>query len=126
MATATALPVIATTARRALALRQSWAADPEMPSVHGCAEDAVRVLAVRAAVAETAGESAAAALAAPAAVELTARLLVSQFPQLRGIFARTGHGAVEGEWGGRWEPGDYLHQVYVSAFGPVAGRHWPV
>lgn len=121
-----ALPAPALTARHALALRQSWAADPEMPGVAGCAEDAVRVLAVRAAVHEMTGDAQAAALPAPAAVELTGLVLAAQFPELRAVLARTGHAVVHGEQGARWEPGDYLHQVYVEAFGPVGGRHWPV
>jgi len=125
MATAISLPAFTTTADRAAEIHAAWMADPEMPQVHGCAEDAVRVLAVRAVVAEASGGELAAALVAPTVVELTAHLLVSQFPELRGVFARTGHTAVPGGQGGRWEPGGYLHRAYAEAFGPVTGRHWP-
>lgn len=121
------LPAPVTTAHRAAGIRAAWAADAEMPEVHGCAEDAVRVLAVRAAVAETTGdEQMAAALAAPAAVELTGLVLAAQLPGLREVVERSGHTVIHGEQGGRWEPGDYLHRAYAIAFGPVTGRHWPV
>ena len=126
MAATIALPDVATIADRARATRARWAADPQMPDVAGCAEDAVRVLAVRAAVHEETGDERLAALAAPAVVELTARLLVSQFPELHEVAARTGHGVLHGADGAHWEPGDYLHQAYVAAFGLAGGRHWPV
>lgn len=121
-----ALPDVATTARRARDIREAWTADEDMPDVAGCAEDAVRVLAIRSAVlAETKDEDAA-ALPAPAVVELTARLLAAQFPELEDVANWSGHTLIHGAEGARWEPGDYLHQVYVAAFGPVTGRHWPV
>lgn len=121
-----ALPAPAMTARRAVRILSAWTADAEIPDVAGCAEDAVRVLAVRAAVHAETGSERAAALPAPAVVELTARLLDSQFPELRAVLARTGHTLVHGAEGARWEPGDYLHRTYVAAFGPAAGRHWPL
>jgi hypothetical protein len=121
-----ALPAPATTAHRARRILVVWAADPQMPDVAGCAEDAVRVLAVRAAVHEQTGDERLATMPAPAVVELTARLLESQFPELTGVLRRTGHTVVHGALGSRWEPGDYLHRVYVAAFGSVTGRHWPV
>lgn len=124
MSVAIALPVVATTARRAAEIRASWAADPEMPELHGCAEDAVRVLAVRAAVHEETGDEQAAALAAPTGVELTGLILASQFPELGRVLARSGHAFIAGDKGERWTPGDYLHRVYAEAFGPVGGRHW--
>lgn len=121
-----ALPAVETTARRARGIFAAWAADEDMPDVAGCAEDAVRVFAIRAAVlAETKDEDAA-ALPAPAVVELTGRLLAAQFPELDDVANWTGHAIVHGAEGARWQPGDYLHQVYVEAFGPVTGRHWPV
>jgi protein involved in temperature-dependent protein secretion len=126
MTTALALPAVTATACRAAAIRRTWAADPQMPDVAGCAEDAVRVLAVRAAVAEVAGADQAAMLAAPAAVELTGLVLAAQFPEMRDVLERAGHPLVHGAEDGRWKPGDYLHQVYVETFGPVGGRHWPV
>lgn len=120
------LPVIETTARRAAGILAAWTADPGMPEVAGCAADAVRVLAVRAAVHAETGDARAATLGAPAVVELTARLLDSQFPGLADVVRRSGHTVVHGAEGARFEPGDYVHRVYVAAFGPVTGRHWPV
>lgn len=121
-----ALPDVATTARRALDILAAWTADEDMPDVAGCAEDAVRVLAIRAAVLDETKDEDAAALPAPAVVELTGRLLAAQFPELDDVAAWTGHTVIHGAEGARWEPGDYLHQTYVAAFGPVTGRHWPV
>jgi hypothetical protein len=121
-----ALPTLTTTARRAAEIHDVWAADPEMPDVSGCMADAVRVLAVRAAVYEATRDAGAAALPAPAAVELSGRLLERQFPELSRVAERSGHVLVHGADGGRWEPGGFLHRVYAEAFGPVAGRHWPV
>jgi hypothetical protein len=121
-----ALPTLTKTARRAAEIHGAWAADPAMPDVAGCMADAVRVLAIRAAVHETTGDASAAALPAPAAVELSGRLLERQFPELSQVAERSGHALVHGADGGRWEPGDFLHRVYAEAFGPVTGRHWPV
>ncbi|WP_051705196.1 hypothetical protein [Streptomyces sp. NRRL S-455] len=116
----------APTARRAAEIHAVWMADPEMPDVAGSMADAVRVLAVRAAVHERTGDARAAALPAPAAVELSARVLERQFPELRWIAERTGHVLVHGADDARWAPGDYTQQVYVGAFGAVGGRHWSV
>lgn len=121
-----ALPTVETTARRARDILTAWTADADMPDVAGCAEDAVRVFAIRAAVLEETKDEDTAALPAPAVVELTGRLLAAQFPELEDVATWTGHTVVHGAEGARWEPGDYLHQVYVAAFGPVTGRHWPV
>jgi hypothetical protein len=126
MAATIALPATVETAERARGILAAWTADPEMPDVAGCAEDAVRVLAVRAAVHETTGdERLSADLAAPAVVELTARLLEGQFPELLRVLARTGHVVVHGTEGARFEPGGYVYQTYVAAFGPAVSRHWP-
>lgn len=121
-----ALPAVTVTARRARGILAAWKADADMPDVAGCAEDAVRVLAIRAAVHEATKDEDAAALPAPAVVELTGRLLDAQFPELADVAAWSGHAVIHGAEGARWEPGDYIHQVYVAAFGPVGGRHWPV
>lgn len=126
MAATIALPATVETADRARDILAAWTADEDMPDVAGCAEDAVRVLAIRAAVLEETKDEDAAALPAPAVVELTGRLLAAQFPELDNVANWTGHAVVHGAEGGRWEPGDYLHQVYVAAFGPATGRHWPV
>lgn len=121
-----ALPAVETTARRARDILAVWTADADMPDVAGCAEDAVRVFAVRAAVLEETGDEDTAALPAPAVVEMTARLLAAQFPELDDVIAWTGHAVVHGAREARWEPGDYLHRVYAAAFGPASGRHWTV
>lgn len=126
MAATITLPAVATTARRARDILAAWTADEDMPEVAGCAEDAVRVLAIRAAVLDETKDEDAAALPAPAVVELTGRLLAAQFPEMDNVANWTGHAIVHGADGARWEPGDYMHQVYTEAFGPVAGRHWPV
>lgn len=126
MAATIALPATVETARRAQDILAAWTADEDMPDVAGCAEDAVRVLAIRAAVLEATKDEDAAALPAPTVVELTGRLLAAQFPELDNVANWTGHTVIHGAEGARWEPGDYLHQVYVAAFGPAAGRHWPL
>ncbi len=126
MAATIALPDIATTARRARDISAAWAADEDMPDVAGVAEDAVRVLAIRAAVLEETKDEELAALPAPAVVELTARLLDAQFPELADVAAWSGNAIIHGAEGARWEPGDYIHQAYAEAFGPASGRHWPV
>jgi len=126
MAATIALPALEETARRAADLHAAWTADPEMPETAGCMADAVRVLAVRAAVHEDTGDEALAALPAPAAVELSARMMELQFPELHRVMARTGHRFISGGRGTRWQSGDYAHRVYVGAFGQVGGRHWPV
>lgn len=120
------LPAPATLAPRAQEIRTTWAADAEMPEVHGCAEDAVRVLAVRAALHEQTGDEQTAALAAPASVELFGLVLAAQFPGLRDTVVRSGHALLHGAPEARWAPDDYLHRVYREAFGPTDRRHWPV
>jgi hypothetical protein len=125
MAATIALTDVATT-RRAAEIHATWTADPEMPDVAGCMADAVRVLAVRAAVHEATGDEDAAALPAPVAVELSGLLLGRQFPEVHDVMNRSGHRFIAGEPGTRWQPGSYAHQVYVGAFGPVGGRHWTV
>lgn len=126
MAATTAPPATleVTIAGRARDIHTAWTADPEMPATSGCLADAVRVLAVRAAVLRVTGDEAEAALPAPAAVELSARLLEGQFPELARVAARTGHEVVQAQPRGRWAPGGRLHRIYAVAFGPVAGRHW--
>jgi hypothetical protein len=120
------LPTLTDTVRRAAEIHDAWTADPEMPDVAGCVADAVRVLAVRAAVHEATKDEDAAALVAPVAVELSALLLDRQFPEVARVMARTGHRFISGRRGTHWQPGGYLHRVYVGAFGQAGGRHWPV
>ncbi|MER7488727.1 hypothetical protein ABTY20_23040 [Streptomyces sp. NPDC126497] len=126
MPAALALPTLTGTARRAAEIHDAWTADPDMPEMAGCMADAVRVLAIRAAVHEATGDAGAAALVAPVAVELSALLLERQFPEVAGVMARTGHRFIAGRRGTHWQPGGYLHRVYGDAFGQAGGRHWPV
>jgi hypothetical protein len=126
-ATSTFLPEqTAVTARRAAQIHTTWTADPEMPHVAGSMADAVRVLALRAAVHEATGDEDAAALAAPAAVEMSGLLLDRQFPEVRRVIERTCHRFIFGAQGTRWQSGGYTHRVYTQAFGAVSGRHWSV
>lgn len=124
MAATIALPAPETTARRAAEILAVWEADPALPETAGCLADAVRVLAVRAAVHEATGDADVAALPAPGVVELSARLLVQQFPEVHEVVNRSGHAFVAGAEGTRWEPGGYLHRAYAGAFGQAGGRHW--
>lgn len=126
MAATLVLPALETTARRAAAIHDAWTSDPAMPGTAGTLDEAVRVLAIRAAVHEETGDETLAALPAPGVVELSARLLVQQFPEVHDVVNRTGHAVVDGAEGTRWQPGDYVHRVYVVAFGRAVGRHWPV
>lgn len=126
MAATIALPAPEETAARAAEIHAAWLADPALPDVAGCMADAVRVLAVRAAVHEATEDVDAAALPAPVAVELSARLLEHQFPEVHEVVNRTGHTFVSGTAGTRWQPGGYLDQAYTGAFGQAGGRHWPV
>lgn len=126
MAATSTLSDVTMTACRAAEIHGRWMADPEMPDVAGSMADAVRVLAIRAAVHEATGDEDAAALPAPAAVELSGLLLGRQFPEVHDVMDRSGHRFIEGIQGTRWLPGSYAHRVYVGAFGPVGGRHWPV
>lgn len=126
MAATIALPASEATACRAAQIFDAWSADPQMPDVAGSLADAVRVLAVRAAVAEAAGPDEASTLAAPPVVEMSVRLLGLTFPEVHEVVNRTGHRLVEGAEGSQWSSGGYLHAVYVGAFGPAGGHHWPV
>ncbi|MFD8226952.1 hypothetical protein ACFV16_22575 [Streptomyces massasporeus] len=125
-ATSTLTSRVTSAARRAADIYNTWTADPEMPAVAGSMADAVRVLALRAAVFEQTGDAVAAALPAPAAVELSGRLMDSQFPELRRVVERTCHRFISARPGTRWQPGGYAHQVYTEAFGAASGRHWSV
>jgi hypothetical protein len=126
MAATSTLSDVTMTACRAAEIHGRWMADPEMPDVAGSMADAVRVLAIRAAVHEATGDEDAAALPAPEGVELSGLLLNLQFPELRRIIERTCHRFIAGTAGTRWQSGDYTHQVYVGAFGAAGGRHWLV
>lgn len=120
-----ALPDVTATARRARDIFGAWTADPEMPETAGSLGDAVKVMAIRAAVYAATGDEQAAAVHAPAAVELSAMLLTARFPELHVVAERTGHPFLAGD-GGTGAPDGYLHQVYVATFGPVNKRYWPV
>lgn len=124
--TTIALPAPQKTALRAGEILAAWAADEDMPTAEGSVLDAVRVLAIRAAVLESTGDEALASLPAPAAVELSAVMLLSTIPEMTEVIERSGHRAVLGSRESIWRPGDFLHQVFRGAFGPVTGLFWPV
>jgi hypothetical protein len=102
-------------------IHDAWLSDPDMPIVAGAMADAVRVFAIRAALAEQRGETAA-ALPAPAAVELGGMLLFAQMPELSRVAHRTGHLLILGR--DEWAPGGELHRLYADAFGPTDPALW--
>lgn len=122
MSVATVLPTATTTSRRAHEILAAWAADPEMPETSGSMADAVKVMALRAALYDATRDPDVSGLPAPAPVEMSAALLTAQFPELDGVAARTGHPFLLGN-GSEWHSGGYAHRVYRAAFGP--DRHWP-
>lgn len=126
MAATIALPAPEETARRAAEIYSAWTTDPAMPDVAGSMADAVRVLALRAAVHEATGNADTAAIPAPAVVEMSGLLLERQFPEVHDVMNRSGHGFIAGAPGTRWQADGYAHQIYVGAFGQVSGRHWTV
>ncbi|MET9057510.1 hypothetical protein ABZX99_06775 [Streptomyces antibioticus] len=91
--------------------------------------DAVRVMALKSAVYEITGDEVTAELSVPVPVDVTCHALTAQFTALSRVQQRTGHLFVhstvnEHTVNTPWRCGDYTHQVYVEAFGPVDGRYW--
>lgn len=93
-------------------------------------KDAVRVMALKSAVYElSGGDELAAELPVPMPVDVAAHALCAQITVLSRVQARTGHLFVhstvrEHEVGTPWQAGDYTHQAYRAAFGPVDDRYW--
>ncbi|NWF30159.1 hypothetical protein HW130_28535 [Streptomyces sp. PKU-EA00015] len=93
--------------------------------------ETTRVLALKSAVYElTGGDEKAAELAQPVPVDVMSHALTAQFTVLSRIQDRTGIRFVhatdmeDGFAGGTWNPGDFTHQAYRAAFGPVNDRFW--
>ncbi|MFJ6452250.1 hypothetical protein ACIQNV_37240 [Streptomyces hydrogenans] len=92
-------------------------------------DDALRVMALKTAVYELTGDELFAELPVPVPVDVTCHALTAQFTALSRVQQRTGHLFVhstvnEHERGTPWDTGDYMHQVYEAAFGPVDERYW--
>ena len=156
--TTTALPTPADAAERAREIHAAWQADAEMKTVlDGCAKynadwddfyggplistysvardaghllvDALRVMALKAAVYELTGDELLAELPVPVPVDVTCHALCAQFTALSRIQQRTGHLFVHSTVNEHvndtpWNTGDYTHQAYEAAFGPVNERYW--
>ncbi|MEE6269126.1 hypothetical protein V2E29_26255 [Streptomyces diastatochromogenes] len=93
--------------------------------------EAVRVLALKSAVYElTGGDEKAAELAQPVPTDVMSHALTAQFTVLSRIQERTSIRFVhatdmeDGFAGGTWQFGDFTHQAYRAAWGPVNERYW--
>ncbi|MFF2654304.1 hypothetical protein [Streptomyces sp. NPDC058045] len=93
-------------------------------------ETALKVMALKTAVYEaTGGDELAAELPVPVPVDVTIHALTAQFTALSRVQERTGHPFVHSTVNERinnapWTHGDYTHQAYRQAFGPVNERYW--
>lgn len=158
MTATTALPTPADVAERAREIHAAWQADAELKTVlDGCAKytsdwddfyggplistysvtrdaghllvDALRVMALKAAVYELTGDELLAELPVPVPVDVTCHALCAQFTALSRVQQRTGHLFVHSTVNEHvndtpWDTGDYTHQAYEAAFGPVDERYW--
>ncbi|MGV9884476.1 hypothetical protein [Streptomyces sp. NPDC003006] len=93
--------------------------------------ETTRLMALKAAMYElTDGDEKAAELAQPVPVDVMSHALTAQFTVLSRIQERTGSRFVhatdmeDGFAGGTWNPGDFTHQAYRAAWGPVNERFW--
>jgi hypothetical protein len=93
--------------------------------------ETTRVMALKAAMYElTNGDEKAAELAQPVPVDVMSHALTAQFTVMSRVQDRTGIRFVhatdmeDGFAGGTWNPGDFTHQCYRAAFGPVNERFW--
>jgi hypothetical protein len=91
--------------------------------------DALRVMALKSAVYELTGDELLAELPVPVPVDVTCHALCAQFTALSRIQQRTGHLFVHSTVNEHvndtpWDTGDYTHQAYEAAFGPVNERYW--
>ncbi|WP_338146587.1 hypothetical protein [Streptomyces boncukensis] len=90
--------------------------------------EAIRAMVIKSAVYElTDGNEDAAEIPVPVPLDVMIHALAAQFTVLSRIQERTGikfvH-ATDREAIGAGEPGDYTHQVYRAAWGPVNDRYW--
>ncbi|MDI3390643.1 hypothetical protein QIS99_31270 [Streptomyces sp. B-S-A8] len=91
--------------------------------------DALKVMALKSAVYEATGDELAAEIPVPVPVDVTCHALCAQITALSRIQQRTGHPFVHSTVNEHinntpWRSGDYTHQAYRAAFGPVAERYW--
>ncbi|WP_431776488.1 hypothetical protein [Streptomyces cucumeris] len=91
--------------------------------------DALRVMALKTAVYEMTGNELLAELPVPVPVDVTCHALCAQFTVLSRVQQRTGHLFVhstvnEHANATAWDTGDFTHQAYEAAFGPVDERYW--
>lgn len=91
--------------------------------------DAVKVMAIKSAVYEVTGDELASELPVPVPVDVTCHALCAQITALSRIQTRTGHLFVHSTVNEHvndtpWTSGDYTHQAYRQAFGPVDERYW--
>lgn len=91
--------------------------------------DALRVMALKSAVYELTGDELLAELPVPVPVDVTCHALCAQFTALSRVQQRTGHPFVHSTVNEQtnataWDTGDYTHQAYELAFGPVDERYW--
>ncbi|WP_405644992.1 hypothetical protein [Streptomyces uncialis] len=93
--------------------------------------ETIRTMALKSAVYDlTNGDERAAELPVPVPVDVMSHALMAQFTLLCRIQSRGRFQFVhmtdleEGDGGGTWDHGDYTHQVYREAFGPINERFW--
>lgn len=92
-------------------------------------DGALKVMALKSAVYEITGDELAAELPVPVPLDVTSHALCAQFTALSRIQERTAirfvHSTVNEQVNNTpWRIGDYTHQAYRAAFGPVNERYW--
>jgi len=92
-------------------------------------KNAVKVMALKTAVYEITGDERAAELPVPVPIDVTCHALCAQITVLSRVQTRTGHLFVHSTVNEHanntpWQVGDYTHQAYKAAFGPVDERYW--
>ncbi len=92
-------------------------------------DDALKVMALKTAVYELTGDELLAELPVPVPVDVTCHALTAQFTALSRVQQRTGHLFVHSTVNEQlrdtpWDTGDFTHQAYEAAFGPVNERYW--
>jgi hypothetical protein len=91
--------------------------------------DAVKVMALKSAVYFMTADELAAEIPIPVPIDVTCHALMAQFTALSRIQERSGylfvHSTVNEHTNDTpWRFGDYTHQAYRAAFGPVNERYW--
>ncbi|MFD5328928.1 hypothetical protein [Streptomyces sp. NPDC127092] len=90
---------------------------------------ALKVMALKTAVYELTDDELLAELPVPVPVDVTCHALTAQFTALSRVQQRTGrlfvHSTVNEQINATpWDTGDFTHQAYEAAFGPVDERYW--